>query len=306
VRAVSEEEHSTSHIVQSLAVNTAIAISKFVAAFFTRSGAMMAEAIHSLADCANQVLLLFGVRRAKQAPDASHPLGYGRELYFWSFMVAMLLFTGGGIFSIYEGVHKIASPEPIEHVGAGLAVLGIAFVLEGGSVFSNVREINKRRKGVPFFRYLRDSKDSDLIVVFGENAGDSLGLFCALVTTLLAYFTNDGLWDGVGSLAVGLVLVGIAVFLAGEVKSLLVGEAADESVSQAVEAAAAASPTIGGVLRLITVQQGPGEIMVAVKVRLEKRMTSDEVIASINEFERDIKRRCPEVRWSFVEPDDHA
>jgi cation diffusion facilitator family transporter len=303
---VSEEEHSTSHIVQSLAVNTAIAMSKFVAAFFTRSGAMMAEAIHSLADCANQVLLLFGVKRAKQAPDQSHPLGYGRELYFWSFMVAMLLFTGGGIFSVYEGIHKIAEPEPIEHVSAGLVVLGIAFILEGSSVFSNIREINKRRKNVPFFRYLRESKDSDLIVVFGENAGDSLGLICALVTTVLSYVTNNGVWDGIGSLSVGVVLISIAVFLATEVKSLLVGEAADEHVTKAVEDAAIASPNIGGVLRLITLQQGPGEIMIAVKVRLEKRMTSDEVVSSINDFERDIKQRCPEVKWSFVEPDDHA
>jgi cation diffusion facilitator family transporter len=304
---MAEEEHSTSHIVQSLAVNLAIAISKLVAALFTRSGAMLAEGIHSFADCANQVLLLLGVRLAKRAPDAEHPLGYGRELYFWSFMVAMLLFSGGGVFSIYEGIHKIIEPEPIEHVGIGLVVLAIAFVLEGGSVISNVREINRRRGNIGFWKYLRDSKDSDLIVVFGENTGDSLGLVCAISTTLLAYFTGDGHWDGVGSLLVGLVLVGIAVFLAIEVKSLLVGEAADEVVERAVrDAAAAAHPSIDEVLRVIALQQGPNEIMIAVKVRLGAEMTSKRVVEAINDFERDIKKRCPSIRWSFVEPDDHA
>ena len=304
---MAEEEHSTSHIVQSLAVNLAIAVSKLVAALFTRSGAMLAEGIHSFADCANQVLLLLGVRLAKRAPDPEHPLGYGRELYFWSFMVAMLLFSGGGVFSIYEGIHKIIEPEPIEHVGVGLVVLGIAFILEGGSVISNVREINRRRGSIGFWKYLRDSKDSDLIVVFGENTGDSLGLVCAIATTLLAYFTGDGHWDGVGSLLVGVVLVGIAVFLAVEVKSLLVGEAADEVVERTVrDAAAAAHPSIDEVLRVIALQQGPNEIMIAVKVRLGAEMTSKRVVEAINDFERDIKKRCPSIRWSFVEPDDHA
>ena len=301
---MAEQEHSSFHIVQSLAVNVAIAVSKLVAALFTRSGAMLAEGIHSLADCSNQILLLVGVRRAKRAPDSEHPLGYGRELYFWSFMVALLLFMGGGVFSIYEGVRKVLAPEPIEHVGAGLVVLAIAFVLEGGSVLSNVREINRRRGTTGFWKYLRGTKDSDLIVVFGENAGDSLGLACAISTTLLASFTGDGVWDGVGSLLVGIVLIAIAVFLANEVKSLLVGEAADDSVRTAVDEAAAASANIEDVLRLIAVQQGPGEIMMAVKVRMRAEMTTKEVVDAIDDFERNVKRRCPAVKWSFVEPDD--
>jgi cation diffusion facilitator family transporter len=300
------EEHSSSHIIQSLLVNVAIAIAKFVAAFFTGSGAMLAEAIHSSADCSNQLLLLLGLRRSQKAPDASHPLGYGRELYFWSFMVAMLLFSGGGVFSIYEGVHKILHPEPIEHVWIGLGVLGFSLVLEGGSTLSNVRELNKRRGSVPFFRFLERTKDSDLIVVFGENSAASLGLSFAIATTLLAYGTGDGRWDGVGSLLVGLVLVGVAVFLAREVKSLLVGESADPSVQEAIDAAAAAHPKIGSVLRVITIQQGPGEIMVAAKVKLEGELDGAGVVKAINEFEADLHRRCPEVRWSFIEPDEEA
>ncbi|MFO0619645.1 MAG: cation diffusion facilitator family transporter [Polyangiaceae bacterium] len=304
---MSSEEHSTGHILQSLAVNVVIAISKFVAAAITGSGAMLAEAIHSSSDCANQLLLLFGVRQAKRKPDASHPLGYGRELYFWSFMVAMLLFTGGGVFSIYEGIHKIMSPEEkLDHVEVGLVVLGIALVLEGGSTISNIRELNKRRKAVPFFRYLKETKDSDLILVFGENAAATMGLICALATTLLAKFTGNMIWDGVGGLAVGVVLVGVAFFLAYEVKSLLVGESADEEVTKAVNDAATASKHIGEVLRLITVQQGPGEIMVACKVRLESDISGKDMVAAINAFERDVKARCPAVAWSFVEPDDQV
>ncbi len=297
----------TGHILQSLAVNTVIAISKFIAAGFTHSGAMLAEAIHSASDCANQLLLLFGVRQAKRKPDASHPLGYGRELYFWSFMVAMLLFTGGGVFSIYEGIHKITNPEKeLDHVEVGLAVLGIALLLEGYSTISNIRELNKRRKGVPFMRYLRETKDSDLILVFGENGAATAGLLFALIATLLAKFTGNMMWDGIGGLAVGVVLVGVAFFLAFEVKSLLVGEAADDEVTRAVKDAATASKHIGEVLRLITVQQGPGEIMVACKVRLESEISGKEMVAAINAFERDVKARCPAVVWSFVEPDDQV
>jgi divalent metal cation (Fe/Co/Zn/Cd) transporter len=235
-----------------------------------------------------------------------YPLGYGREVYFWSFMVAMLLFSGGGVFSIYEGVHRILEPEPIEHVSVGVAILGFSLLLEGGSALSNIKELNKRRGDVPFFRFLRETKDSDLIVVFGENAAASLGLTFAIGTTVLASVTGDGRWDGAGSFLVGLVLVGVSVFLAREVKSLLVGEAADPSVRDAVEAAATAHPKIGEVLRVITIQQGPGEIMVAAKVRLEGDLTGQEVVIAINEFERDLRRRCPEVRWSFIEPDDEA
>ncbi len=303
---MSAEEHSSSHIIQSLLVNVAIAVAKLVAAFLTGSGAMLAEAIHSSADCSNQLLLLLGLRQSKKPPDASHPLGYGRELYFWSFMVAMLLFSGGGVFSIYEGVHKILHPEPIEHVWIGLGVLGFSLVLEGGSALSNVRELDARRGAVPFFRYLKETKDSDLIVVFGENAAASLGLAFAIATTLLAWSTGDGRFDGVGSLLVGVVLVGVAVFLAREVKSLLVGESADPSVRKAVEDAAEAHPMIGEVLRVITLQQGPGEILVAAKVRLTGDLSGAEVVRAINEFEEDLHRRCPEVRWSFIEPDDRA
>ena len=300
------EAHGTSHIIQSLVANLAIAAAKGVAAFFTGSGAMLAEAIHSSADCANQLLLLLGVKKAGRAPDQSHPLGYGREIYFWSFMVAMLLFTGGGVFSVYEGVHKILEPEPVDHVWIGLAILGFSLLVEGASTISNIKELNLRRGKVPFFRYLQKTKDSDLIVVFGENFAASVGLVFAIATLLMAWLTGDAHWDGVGSLLVGIVLICVAIFLAVEVKSLLVGEAADDGIRATVEAAAERSGKVASVLRVITIQQGPGEVMIAMKLRMKDGLTTDDVVRGINEVEKLIKAERAEVRWIFAEPDFEA
>jgi len=303
---VSQNEHATGHIIQSLVVNLAITLAKFVAALFTGSGAMLAEAIHTSADCSNQILLLLGVKRARKQPDVAHPLGYGRELYFWSFMVAMLLFTGGGVFSVYEGIHKILRPEPVDHVLVGLAVLLFSLVLEGGSTISNVKEINKRRGSMRFFEYLQATKDSDLIVVLGENAAASLGLVLAMGSIGLAAVTGQALWDGVGSLLVGLVLLAVAIFLAVEVKSLLVGEGADPVIDQAVRAVAAEHREIERVLRVLAVQQGPGEIMLAMKVRMRAGLSGEQLVDAINAFERTLKARIGEIRWCFVEPDHEA
>jgi cation diffusion facilitator family transporter len=303
---VSRAAHSTSHIIQSLLVNVAIAVAKFLAAFLTGSGAMLAESIHSSADCSNQLLLLLGMKKARKDPDASHPLGYGRELYFWSFMVAMLLFTGGGVFSAYEGIHKILAPEPVEHVLIGLAVLVFSLALEGASTFSNVKEINKRRAGLPFIQYLRDTKDSDLIVVFGENSAASLGLVFAMASIALAHLTGNAVWDGVGSLLVGLVLLGVAIFLAVEVKSLLLGEAADPRIERAVHEVADRDPNIESVLRILTIQQGPGEVMLAMKVKIKAGLSGTELVDAVNAFERSLRASYPEIRWCFVEPDTQA
>lgn len=299
-------DKSTSHIFQSLAVNVAIAVFKGGAAVYTGSGALLAETIHSFADCGNQLLLLLGVKASAREPDRLHPLGYGRSLYFWSFMVALLLFVGGGVFSIYEGIHKLLVPEPVENAWVGVIILGFSLALEGWSTLSNILELNKRRKDVPFFRYLRETKDSDLIVIFGENSAAALGLFFALAALGLSYVTHDARWDAAGSLVIGLVLVGVAVFLAVEVKSLLLGEAADPQIDQHARAIVDRHERLEELLRFITIQQGPGEVLVACKVRLSSKMTSDEVCEAINAFERDLRSRCPEVRWCFVEPDLEA
>lgn len=294
---------STSHIVQSLVANVVIAIVKTVAAVFTGSGAMLAEALHSGADCGNQILLLVGVKSARRPPSESHPLGYGRDVYFWSFMVALLLFTGGGCFSIYEGIHKILEPEKVERAWLGFLILGISILIEGGATFSNVRELNKRRGAKPFFQYLRDTKDSDLVVVFGENSAAVLGLALAMAALGIADVTGDGRWDGAGSLAIGVVLIGVAVFLAVEVKSLLVGEAADPDINRAVRELAGDHPGVERVLRLVTVQQGPGEVMVMMKLAFASGMGIDDVCRGINDFEAKLRAARPEVRWCFIEPD---
>jgi cation diffusion facilitator family transporter len=296
-------DHSTSHIVQSLIANALIAVCKGVAAVLTGSGAMLAETLHSAADCGNQLLLLLGVKSARKPPDATHPLGYGRSLYFWSFMVALLLFSGGGVFSIYEGIHKITAPEAVDKVHVGLGVLGVSILIEGWATISNIREINKRRGAKSLMRYLRETKDSDLVVVFGENAAATLGLIFASAALVIAYVTGDPRWDGVGSLVIGLVLVAVAVFLAVEVKSLLVGECADPDIESAAREIQRAHPKLTEILNVITVQQGPGEVIVAMKVRIEAGLTSDEACGVINAFEVALKARRPEVRWSFIEPD---
>ncbi len=297
---------STGEIIKSLAVNITIAIGKGVAAAITGSGAMLAETLHSSADCANQILLLRGVKATKKPPDKSHPLGYGRALYFYSFIVALLLFFGGGVFSINEGVQKIRHPEPVESIGLAMIILAGSLVLEGWSLWGNIKVLNAQRGETRFFQYLRDTKDSDLIVVFGENGAAVLGLVFAMGAVWLAHATGNGQWDGVGSLMIGLVLLGVATFLGKEVKSLLVGEAADESIVKLLDQLALEDPNVEAVLNVITLQQGPGEIVIAMKVKMRDDMTTRELVDAINAFERTVKQREPSIRWSFIEPDHTA
>ncbi len=296
---------SKGEVIKSLVVNAVIASSKGVAAAITGSGAMLAETLHSFADCGNQLLLLLGIQQSGRAADPKHPLGYGRVMYFYSFIVALLLFSGGGVFSIYEGVHKLQHPEPVGDITIALVILGISILLEGWSTFGNVKVLNQRRKHTPFFRYLKDSKDSDLVVVFGENSAAVLGLTLATTALVIAKETNDGRWDAIGSLAIGCVLIGVAIFLAREIMSLLVGESADSELQKAVAQLAVDDPNVDQVLRLLTVQQGPGEIVVAMKLKFRSGLETTQLVDAINAFERQLKQRVPEVRWSFIEP-DHA
>jgi cation diffusion facilitator family transporter len=299
----SDKEHSNAHIVQSLVVNAVIASVKTVAAVLTKSGAMLAEALHSFSDCGNQLLLLVGVRQSRKPPDGRHPFGYGRAAYFWSFMVALLLFLGGGVFSVYEGIHKFREPEPVENVWVGLVILLVSLVLEGASTLSNVRELNKRRHGKPFIKYLRDTTDSDLVVVFGENSAAVLGLVFAIAALALASTTHDGRWDGVGGIAIGVVLLGVALFLAIEVSSLLLGEAGPPEILEAAHATAKEIPQIERVLNVITMQQGPGEVLLHIKVAFVPTLSIGEACRLINDYEARLRGSRPEVRWVFVEPD---
>jgi len=296
---------SSGEVIKSLVVNVVIASAKGVAAAITGSGAMLAETLHSFADCGNQVLLLFGIKQSQKPADASHPLGYGRNMYFYSFIVALLLFSGGGMFSIYEGVHKLQHPEPVGDITIAIVILVLAIGLEGWATLGNLKVMNQRRGRTPFVTYLRATKDSDLVVVFGENSAAVLGLVLALGALLLAKQTNDGRWDAIGSLAIGVVLVGVAIFLAREIKSLLVGEAADPVLVETIRELAAVEPSVEKVIRVLSIQQGPGEILVAMKLKFKSGIDSDALCERINDLERKLEQRVPEVKWTFIEP-DHA
>lgn len=298
-----KDSHGTGHIVQSLVVNLLIAAVKAVAAAVTHSGAMLAEAIHSFSDCGNQLLLLIGVKQSRRPADAAHPFGYGRALYLWSFMVALMLFVGGGVFSVYEGVHKIRHPEPVENPLVGVVILGVSLLLEGYATFSNIRELNARRGEVGFFAFLSSTKDSDLVVVFGENAAAVLGLFFALIALGLAAMTGDGRYDGAGSLLIGLVLLGVAIFLAREVHSLLLGEAGDPAIEASARRVVDERADCNGVIHYRSVQQGAGEVLVAMKVAFAPELTLEHVAKAIDELEAKLRELHPDVRYLFVEPD---
>lgn len=297
------DSQGTKHVIQSLIVNFLIVVSKGFAAFMTGSGAMLAETIHSFADCANQALLLLGIKQSKRPADDEHPFGYGMSVYFWSFMVAMLLFSIGGMFSIYEGIHKFNTPEPVKQVAWGIGILLFSICLEGYALFSNIQELNIRKGKRSFINYLRFTKDSDLIVIFGENAAAVLGLLIAIIAMLTSYYTGDGRYDALGSFGIGIVLILVAIFLSIEVKSLLIGESADPIIIETIENLVAENPEIISLLNCKTIQQGPGEVLVCVKIKCNPNINSQGISLLINNFEKDLRQKQPDAKWIYVEPD---
>jgi cation diffusion facilitator family transporter len=298
-----EDTKGTGHIIQSLIVNLLIASSKGFAAFMTGSGAMLAETIHSFSDCANQALLLVGVRQSRRSANAKHPLGYGRAIYFWSFMVAMLLFSVGGMFSIYEGIHKYNNPEPVEKIEWGIGILLFSLALEGYATYSNLVELNVRRGSTGLWQYLKSTKDSDLIVIFGENSAAVFGLILAIAALLASYYTGDGHYDGLGSFAIGVVLILVAIFLSIKVKSLLIGESADPIITKLVQNQVDKNPEILKLINCITVQQGPSEVLMCLKIKCKHDLNALQISTLINKFEQEIRECSPEVKWIYIEPD---
>ncbi len=291
------------YILRALGANFLIACAKGVGAFLTGSASMLAETLHSLSDCVNQLLLLLGLRKARKPPSEKYPLGRGRELYFWSFMVAMLLFLGGGAYSIYEGIHKLQHPSPLESPYIAIGILGFALAVEGWAMAGAYKAVKARKGNRSLIRYLKETKDSDLVVIFGEDGAAVLGLALALIAVVIAWVTGNPQFDAIGTLCIGAVLIGVAVFLAVEVKSLLLGEAADPTLLDDINKVAGEDKRIEKVLRVITVQQGPGEIMVAMKLKYVDNLTTKQLVDAINEFEQTLQTRVPDVKWSFVEPD---
>jgi cation diffusion facilitator family transporter len=285
-----------------LAANGGIATAKGFAAWHTGSGAMLAEAIHSFADCANQLLLLLGLRRAKRPVSEEHPLGYGKAIYFWSFIVALMLFSMGGIFSIYEGVHKLLHPEMPESPWSAVAVLAVSVVLELGSLKGALSEVRRIQGKRSFSKWFRTSRQSELIVVVGEDIAALLGLTLALVAVLLTIFTASPLFDALGTIAIGAVLVLVALTVGIEVKSLLIGESADPETVTALRDFLLERPELAHVYNLITLQLGT-EIMLSAKVRMQETGAAVRLIEDINRVEAALKASFPQVRWAFFEPD---
>jgi cation diffusion facilitator family transporter len=299
------QEGSVRAIFYALGANFGIAVSKFAAAAWTGSGSMLAEAIHSTADCANQLLLLLGMREAKRPESPDHPLGHHRAAYFWSMVVALLLFFMGGAFSVYEGIERILHPQPLQNGLIAMAVLGIAVVLEAFSLAGAMREIRKIARGKPFLRWFRESRQSELMVVAGEDIAALAGLMLAFLAVAAAVVTGNPLWDALGTLSVGIVLMIIAIAIMIEVKGLIVGESAVPEQRAEIEAFVAAQPEVAKVFNVITLAWGD-RLVIAVKARMagDDTITGAEMVRRINAVEARMQERFPAARWVFFEPDE--
>lgn len=288
-----------------LGANFAIFLAKSAAAVLTGSGSLLAEAVHSLADCGNQTLLLLGMKRAKRPPSPDFPLGYGKEIYFWSFLVALLLFSVGGMFSVYEGLHKLHSSEPLSQPWLAVGVLVFAIMAESVSMRAALAEIRKARGRQSLWRWFRASRQAELVVIFGEDLAALLGLGFALVAVLLTMFTGNPVFDAIGSLGIGVLLIVIAVFVAVQVKAMLIGQSVDPASKARMLKFLQQRAEIAEVYNLITLQMGE-DVLVSVKARMAEQGPAAALIASINRVERDLRVAFPDVRWSFFEPDDAA
>ncbi len=295
---------STKVIIFALIANFGIAVTKLGGALFTKSASMMAESIHSLADCTNQIFLLIGAKASQKPPDEKHPLGYGRESFFWSFLVAILLFSMGGIFAIYEGLHKLSGPEQeLKMPLVGIAILIVSILLETGSFYACLKEVKKQNTHGSLWQWFRKSTASDLVVIFVEDLAALIGLVIALLFLFVALITNNPMWDAVGSVAIGTLLVTVSFLLAYEVKSLLVGEAASAHYKKDIEKHFLALDPEMKILKCIALVTGNNELLVSLKVLPGSRTTSKTLIEAINKAESSIKKQFPEIKWLFVEPD---
>lgn len=293
---------STKSIMYALVANFLIAIAKFVAAYITKSGSMLAEAIHSLVDSSNQLLLLMGLKRSKMPPSLEHPLGYGKSIYFWSFIVALILFSLGGVYAIYEGMHKLDNPQPINAPLIAIGVLVFAIVAEGFSLWGCIREVNKVRVNRSFTTWFKESRQSELLVVFGEDIAALAGLVFALIAVILTMVTGNPVYDAIGTIVIGVLLVFIAFFLGKEVKDLLIGQGVEPHIRSDMEKYLDSSSEIETVYNLLSLQMGD-DVMVAIKAKMSETDSAEKLIEDINQCEARFKEKYPQVKWLFFEPD---
>ncbi|MFJ3925381.1 cation diffusion facilitator family transporter [Streptomyces sp. NPDC090022] len=293
----------TRAIVAALAANLAIAAAKFVAFIFSGSSSMLAESVHSLADSGNQGLLLLGGKKAKREATPQHPFGYGRERYIYAFLVSIVLFTVGGMFAIYEGFEKIQHPHPIEAWYWPVGVLVFAIIAESFSFRTAIKESNEVRGGLTWTQFVKRAKAPELPVVLLEDLGALVGLVLALGGVGLALLTGDGVWDGIGTLCIGVLLILIAIVLAAETKSLLLGEAAGADQVQKIEDAIVDGDTVTRLIHMRTLHLGPEELLVAAKIAVKHDNTATQVAQAIDAAEARIREAVPIARVIYLEPD---
>jgi len=293
----------TRAIVAAFSANLGIALTKFIAWFFSGSSSMLAEGVHSLADSGNQLLLLLGGRKAKRQADKEHPFGYGRERYVYAFVVSIILFSVGGVFSLYEGFEKLAHPHPLDNWWLPVLVLLIAIGLESFSLRTAVHESRPHKKGMSWPQFVRRAKAPELPVVLLEDVAALTGLVFAFIGVGLTVLTGNGIWDAVGTLLIGALLIVVAIILGIETKSLLVGEGASDADAEAIERAVLASDEVERIIHMKTLYLGPDELMVAAKLALPGEQRLADVAAAINTVERRIRDAVPAARVIYIEPD---
>ena len=288
-------------ILYALGANLAIAAAKTGAAIFTGSSAMLAEAIHSYADSGNQVLLLWGMKQAKRPPSPDYPLGWGKAVYFWSFIVALVLFSLGWLFSVYEGWHKLAEPGELSYPWVAVGILVFGLIAESVSLRACLAEVNKVRGDKSLYRWFVDSRQSELVVILGEDLAALLGLALALLAILLTIYSANPLWDALGSISIGVVLIVVAIGLGGEIKGLLIGQSAEHETVESMREFLQRQADVEKVFRILTLQLG-ASLMVALKVKMRAE-TAAELVRRINSTEKAMRAEFPEIQWLFFEPD---
>lgn len=296
-------EGSKRAIFAALAANIGIAITKFIAAAFSGSAAMFAEGIHSVADSGNQILLLIGGKRSKRVATAEHPFGYGRSRYIYAFMVSIVLFAVGGLFSINEGIQKLSHPHELEMVWLPLVVLGAAIVMEGFSFRTAMVESNRIRGNQSWVQFIRHAKSPELPVILLEDFAALIGLVLAFLGVGLTVVTHNPIWDAIGTLAIGALLILVAIVLGLETSSLLVGEGANATDNGKIAAALSAAPGVLSVIHMKTLYLGPDELMVAAKIGVAETSTGSEIAVTIDRAESLVRDAVPAARVIYLEPD---
>ncbi len=296
-------EGSRRAILAAFAANAGIAVAKFVGFFATGAASLLAEAVHSVADSANQGLLLLGGARSGREPTTAHPFGYGRERYFWAFVVALVLFSLGSLFAIFEGIEKIGNPHELENVGWAFAILSLGIVFEGFAFMTAVRASIPIKGDRTWWQFIRTSRVAELTVVLLEDFGALIGLVIALTAIATATITGDPIWDGIGTLSIGILLGVIAILLAIEMKGLLIGESARPGEYQKIKEAMLTSPSVVDVIHLRTQHFGPQQLLVGAKIVFDSDLTFEQLADAINEVERRVREEVPIARPMYIEPD---